>query len=91
MSIIDGTSNFYEKLVLEELGEQAGFRLDDQDFLADAVCIALNALPSRYFRHGVDMAFYLPTDEYLQMKAKTREVVKDAIERVEAAPRKSSQ
>jgi len=82
MSILDNVYNYYEKLVLEEIAEQTKGSHCDQDFITDAVCVALNNLPSRYFRHGVDMAFYLPTDDFLTMKQEVAEAVKGALSHV---------
>jgi hypothetical protein len=31
----------------------------DDDLLADAVCLALNALPAQYVRHDVDATFHI--------------------------------
>lgn len=31
----------------------------DEDLLADASCIALNALPAHYVRHAVDLSFHI--------------------------------
>ncbi len=79
MSILDNVYNYYEKLVLEELDSQLGGEPKDDDFLTDTVCVALNHLPGRYFRHGVDMAFYLTSDEYVHMKKQVTQAVKDAL------------
>ncbi len=82
MSLLDNAYNYYERLVLEELArqtEEAGY---SEDLLTDALCVALNQLPCRYFRHGVDMAFYLSNDEYLMMTAKVKEAVTQALSRV---------
>lgn len=40
----------------------------DPDALADAACVALNRLPSRYLRHQTDLAFF-QTDEQRQQEA----------------------
>jgi hypothetical protein len=82
MSLLDNAYNYYERLVLEELAEQTAGMEHDEDFLIDACCVALNQLPCRYFRHGVDMAFYLSADEFLMMKAKVKDAVGSAISRV---------
>lgn len=82
MSLLDNAYNYYERLVLEELAEQTSEKELDEDLLIDALCVALNLLPCRYFRHGVDMAFYLSSDEYLMMQARVKEAVTRALERV---------
>ncbi len=90
MSIMDNISNYYEKMVLEELAQQAAARAGDEDFLMDAACLALNSLPPRYYRHGVDMAFYLPSGEYLEMRSRVKLAVAEAIAKVEADQRSAS-
>ena len=87
MSILDNVFNYYEKLVLEELAKQLEGKELDEEFLTDTVCIALNHLPSRYFRHGVDMAFYLSSDEYIQMKTEVEKAVHEAIKFMEKSAR----
>ena len=84
MSILDNIYNYYERLVLEEVANQLGADRPAEDFVSDVVCVALNELPCRYFRHGVDMAFYLSSDDYLAMKERTRQAVAAALERVRA-------
>ncbi|RMF13701.1 MAG: competence protein ComFB [Gammaproteobacteria bacterium] len=90
MSILDNISNYYEKLVLEELAQQAVQHAGDDEFLTDVACVALNSLPARYYRHGVDMAFYLPSGEYLEMKSRVKLAVAEAIARVEEDARTAS-
>lgn len=87
MSLLDNVYNYYERMVLEELAEQTRDQETDEDFLLDALCVALNKLPPRYFRHGVDMAFYLSNEEYLVMKARVHEAVEQAIQRVSRSER----
>lgn len=84
----DNAYNYYERLVLTELAEQTQGKELDEDLLTDAACVALNQLPCRYFRHGVDMAFYLSSDEYLMMTAKVKEAVTLAIARVTKSDRR---
>jgi hypothetical protein len=88
MSILDDVYNYYERLVLEEVAEQVKNKPMDEDLIVDVVCVALNELPCRYFRYGVDMAFYLSGDEYLAMRERTRQAVVVAIERVGSRQRK---
>lgn len=49
---------------------------EDQDLLADASCVALNALPARYVRHAVDSSSHISDTQY----EKDTEAVKDAVE-----------
>jgi cell division septal protein FtsQ len=56
--------NYYERVVFEEVAARAGSYPDfTPDMLADAACVALNHLPSRYVRHDVDLIFYLTAQE----------------------------
>ncbi len=87
MSLLDNAYNYYERLVLEELAEQTKNMEYNEDFLTDTFCVALNQLPCRYFRHGVDMAFYLSADEFLMMKGKVKDAVEHAIARVSKSGR----
>lgn len=77
MSLLDTIANFYERLVADEIEEsrQAG---DSEDFLQDVMCVALNRLPPRYYRHSVDMMFYLADQEQQEMHDKVRKAVSDA-------------
>lgn len=77
MKLDDDINNFYEHLVVEHLTLRGLDKNKDQDYLADLSCIVLNQLPPRYIRYQVDMAFYLPQNERLEMEKK----VKDAIDR----------
>lgn len=73
----DSINNYFEKLVIDELQHLlTEDKLDnDDDFLADIACVALNQLPSRYVRHNVDMVFYMTLEEREQY----HEVVEDAV------------
>ena len=74
----DNFNNYFEKLVIEVLRAKIQEnKLDnDDDFLADIACVALNQLPSRYVRHNVDMVFYMTVEEREQNQV----VVEDAVE-----------
>lgn len=80
MSILDSIDNFYERLVVEVLEGMPEHEEWTEDFTEDVVCVALNRLPPRYYRHSVDMVFYLADQELVEMKRRVREVVKDAME-----------
>lgn len=79
MSILDHVDNFYEQWVIETLDDIQGDEEWDEDFLVDVVCVALNHLPPRYYRHKVDMVFYLSGQERQEMQDKVRKAVEDAI------------
>lgn len=87
MSIQENIHNFYEKLVGEALAEQLKDTAIDIDDMSDIACVALNRLPPRYFRHEIDMAFYLSPTEYKEMTDKVRLAVKEAIDYVAQSQR----
>ena len=70
-------NNYFEKLVFDVIQEKLyETELDNnEDFLADIACVALNLLPSRYVRHNVDMVFYMTTEEREQNQI----LVEDAV------------
>lgn len=47
-------------------------------------CLALNNLPTRYFRHEVDLAFFMSTNEHEEINRRVREAVYDAISFIES-------
>ena len=80
MKIADDIHNYYERLVSQHF---AALKVDekyDEDFIADLTCVVLNQLPTRYIRHEVDMAFYLPASERFEMESKVKNAIKKAIE-----------
>jgi|TARA_B110000211_G_scaffold64119_1_gene73542 hypothetical protein len=80
MKISDDIHNYYEKLVSQHF---AALKLEDKydaEFIADLVCVVLNQLPTRYIRHEVDMAFYLPASERFEMENNVKVAVAKALE-----------
>lgn len=77
MSLLDAIDNYYERLVAEAV-EASRKEGDAEDFLADVMCVALNRLPSRYYRFAIDMSFYLADQELEEMKEKARVAVAEA-------------
>lgn len=73
--------NFYEHLVIEYMRDEVSVEMNDHDtdFLLDVACYAMNRLPARYFRHEIDMAFFLTTSERERMVADVKKTVDDAI------------
>lgn len=67
MKLDDDIHNYYEHLVLEHIEKLGLNKTKDSNYLADLTCLALNQLSPRYIRYEVDMAFYLPESERLQM------------------------
>jgi len=74
----DNIHNYFEKLVCDVIQDQLNKNEldDDEDFLGDVACVALNQLPSRYVRHNVDMIFYMTIEEREQNQI----VVEDAVD-----------
>ena len=79
MSLRDAIDNFYERLVVDAI-DATREESDTADYLADVMCVALNRLPTRYYRHAIDMMFYLADEELKEMKQKSLAVVQDARE-----------
>ncbi|GAB3004359.1 late competence development ComFB family protein [Psychrosphaera aestuarii] len=80
MQLSTDIHNYYEKLVIDYIAYN---KLDDkysEEFIADMCCIVLNQLPSKYIRHEVDMAFYLPQAERYEMEMQVREAIGRALE-----------
>ena len=50
--------------------------------MADFCCTILNQLPARYIRYDVDMAFYLPQHERIQMEQRVNIAIDVAISQV---------
>lgn len=77
MSYRDAIDNFYERLVVDAIDatREPG---DTADFLTDVMCVALNRLPPRYYRHTIDMMFYLADEELRSMKDKSLAAVESA-------------
>jgi hypothetical protein len=81
--IFESVHNYHEPAVFElvqsmaveypDLEQIAGVR-------ADVACIALNNLPPRYIRHGIDMAFYTTDVERLEAAAGVNAAVRYAFE-----------
>ena len=80
MKISDDIHNYYEKLVMYYFSLSKFDEKFDDDFLADLTCVVLNQLPTRYIRHEVDMAFYLPASERFEMEEKVKKAISKAIE-----------
>lgn len=77
MSLRDAIDNFYEPLVVEAI-EETREEGDNQDFLGDVMCVALNRLPAKYYRHSIDMMFYLADGELETMKKNALAAVREA-------------
>jgi len=80
MKISDDIHNYYEKLVMQHFTAAKFEEKYDVDFIADLTCVVLNQLPTRYIRHEVDMAFYLPASERFEMESKVKLAISQALE-----------
>ena len=80
MKISDDIHNYYEKLVMQHFSQQKFDEKFDEDFMADLTCVVLNQLPTRYIRHEVDMAFYLPASERFDMETKVKKAIVKAVD-----------
>lgn len=80
MKISDDIHNYYEKLVVQHFSLSKFNEKYDDDFIADLTCVVLNQLPTRYIRHEVDMAFYLPASERFEMETKVKAAIGKSIE-----------
>ncbi len=79
MKIADDIHNYYERLVSQHFVVLKVDEKYDEDFIADLTCVVLNQLPTRYIRHEVDMAFYLPASERFEMENKVKTAIDKAL------------
>ncbi|GMM86161.1 late competence development ComFB family protein [Pseudoalteromonas sp. MTN2-4] len=70
MKLHDDVHNYYEKIMLDRIFARNLQDKYNDDVMADFCCTVLNQLPARYIRFDVDMAFYLPQHERIQMEQK---------------------
>jgi len=84
MKIADDIHNYYENLVSQYFTDHKIEEKYDTDFIADLTCVVLNQLPTRYIRHEVDMAFYLPASERFEMEQRVKKAISKALEFMEA-------
>lgn len=80
MQLNDDIHNYYEKLVIDYINLNDLDKKYSFEFLSDLCCIVLNQLPSKYIRHEVDMAFYMPAAERYEMEMNVREAIERAME-----------
>ena len=80
MKISDDIHNYYEKLVSQHFEELNIAQNYEPDFVSDLVCVVLNQLPTRYIRHEVDMAFYLPASERFEMEKNVTNATNKALD-----------
>ncbi|GAA6135999.1 late competence development ComFB family protein [Oceaniserpentilla sp. 4NH20-0058] len=79
MSISDQIRNYYENKVVDAINHQVIEKGFSHEQLVDLACLALNNLPTRYYRHEVDLAFYMSAQEHEEINTKVHKAVKEAI------------
>ncbi|OUR66350.1 competence protein ComFB [Bermanella sp. 47_1433_sub80_T6] len=84
MAISDQIQNYYEFRVIETLAVLAKPKGYTDGQMVDLACLALNNLPTRYFRHEVDLAFYMSAHEHEEINRRVRQAVNDAIAFIES-------
>lgn len=82
---LDSVQNYYEEpvraAVLALAPQYPGIA---GEVLLDVYCVALNRLPPRYFRHAVDLAFYMTEKERAEIERAVDEAVRSAFQFVQA-------
>lgn len=84
-SVLSGITNYYERLVLDQLFrvlDQAADPAPNQDLLEDITCLALNQLPARYVRYGIDFSAHLTPDELVAMREQVAAAIASAMQTV---------
>jgi len=79
MKLDDDIHNYYEHLILERIELLKLQETKDADYIADLCCLVLNQVPPRYIRYEVDMAFYLPQGERLQMEMNVQNAIEKGL------------
>lgn len=82
MTIKAEISNYYEDLVVDHIMDRYGDRALTRDEFNDVACLALNKLPARYYRHSVDMAFFLSGSKLEAMQVEVEKAVSEAAEHI---------
>lgn len=78
----DTFDNYYESLVLDEIGARHLHEQYDDGTVLDIVCTALNQLPAKYIRHPINLYFYSSKAERDAMALKASEAVDYALTQV---------
>jgi competence protein ComFB len=80
--MFSGIHNYYEQMVFRRVQEVV--RGDGEGYLEDVACIALNHLPSKYYRYSVDLASHISGSEQFEMYQEVAVAVDEAVRLVEA-------
>lgn len=78
MTIKTEIRNYYEDLVVDWIVEAYRDQGLTTEEFNDVACLALNKLPARYYRHSVDMAFFLTGADLKRMRGEVEEAVSEA-------------
>jgi hypothetical protein len=79
--VFAGIKNFAEQLVFARMQETLIAQgINDEDFLEDVACLALNQLPPRYIRFSVDLVVNLDQDERDQLEEDAADAVRKAVD-----------
>ncbi len=78
--VLEGVTNVYEQLVIEHL-RKVGSDLSIEA-QADAACLALNRLPSKYVRSAVDWMFFCTPGDIERINRAVDMAVTNAIAKV---------
>lgn len=78
--LLQGVTNVYEQLVIDHLRKVGGdLSMEAQ---ADAACLALNRLPSKYVRSVVDWMFFITPGDIERINRAVDMAVTNAIAKV---------
>lgn len=71
--------NYYEGEVTHQIEQMAAqFPQFNEADLLDVTCIALNKFPAKYYRHGIDLKFYMTNSEQREIETKVSEAIHEA-------------
>jgi hypothetical protein len=78
--------NRFERIVIEKINAEASkwpILMQKPDLLADAACVALNALRPHYIRHDLDLIFFMSDARRAQEELEVNEAVESALQYVQ--------
>ncbi len=85
---IEGIQNYYESQVTSAIEGMPHLLSEfDGNQVMDIVCIALNRLPTKYYRHSIDLSFYTSTAEQEKIDLEISEAISYAAHRVRSHPK----
>ena len=85
---MENIHNYYEQEVTTQMDIMAAQLPDfSESDLLDVVCITLNKFPAKYYRHGIDLKFYMPESERREISKHVSEAIRQAADIVLNHPR----